>query len=170
MAFDFDNEVKTCSGQPIDHKSKDMTTAIAKHYHTDSSPVGDNTGREYLEGIGYFDVAEKFYMVDPKPYLRLCPDAVVNFGVIILEPGRHNKYFFTDEVLTKPQLVFQQVCIEITPEGVVERPKGRLLHVFKGIYRVTKDAEGKYHLSKLWDKFIFNPKAALKTASVTKPH
>ena len=158
MAFDFDTVVPEDPGTvaAIQHRNTCNITN-SKNNMTDAQPIGDNTGREYFESVGYFDAAAPFYMVDPDPYLQIRPDTVANFGVIKLEPGRRNNYFFTDDVLTKPQLVFQQVGVDVTPDGVVENPKGRALYVFKGIYRVTKDASGRYHLSKLWDKFIFNP-------------
>lgn len=160
MAFDFDNELETRSNQLIDAVSKDVTMAAARHCKTDCCPLGDNTGREYLESIGYFDAANKFYMVDPQLYLNLFPATRKNFGISIWEPGSDsdNPITWIDETEPdRPQLVFQQVYCEIDGTEVKETQSGELLHYFRGIYKVTKDPDGNYRWEKLWNVFIFDP-------------
>lgn len=130
--------------------------------NTDAHPEGDNTGREYLESRGYFDARDKYLVVDPMPYLKLYPATGINFGVTILEPGKNDLIYITDEDLGKPQLVFQQVYGEVTKEGVKVSDRGQLLHFFVGICKIIKGDDGKYSLIKLWDIFIFDPHKVAK--------
>lgn len=168
MAFDFNNEVNPAPKQPLDDEtvSKDLTMAVARHYQTDCFPIGDNTGREYLKSIGYFNAAEKFYMVDPKLYLDLFPATRKNFGVSIWELGSDNPTTCTwiDEAeLGRPQLVFQQVYCENDGNEVREtQSRKQLLHYFRGIYKVTKGSDGNYRWEKLWNVFIFDPSKEYK--------
>ena len=162
MAFDFNNNVNNSNKCILDETA--FTKFVAERYNTDCIPFGDNTGREYLEEIGYFDANEKFYMVDPKPYLMLFPAASKNFGISIWEPGNNNTFSHIDEIeFERPQLVFQQVYCDITnSKGVVK--KGQLLHYFRGIYKVTRKADGELVWEKLWNVFIFDPQKEYRKA------
>lgn len=158
MAFDFDHH-----DYGKDTSTEDNIT-VAGVKHTNSDDFDGNAATKYLKEKGYFSANDKFYMVDYKPYLDVCPDAHANFGIIILELGQDPEQddifcfpFPPKDIEKKPQLVFQQVIGKVGPNGVEEGKPGKLFYVFKGICQATKVADKKYQLKKLWDEFFFDP-------------
>lgn len=163
MAFDFNNEIKQVDSNNVSEiLDEGINLAAARGYMTDCFPVGDYTGREYLEKLGYFDSEKRFYMVDPRPYLDLFPATSKNFGISIWEPGANTSPQFDEKEFERPQLVFQQVYCELIDNELKEAQSGTLLHYFKGIYKATKGVDGKPQWEKLWNVFIFDPYKQIK--------
>ena len=168
MAFDFNEVTVPETFDTIGNQFLEILAINKFEKFTDGEQVGKMTGHEVLEARGCLIADEKYYIADPWYYLNLAPQTHANFGVIILEPNTPNPGpLFDEKFLDLPQLVFQQVYGEITPDGVIENSarNNKKLHLFKGICKVTEvdsqnnsiNASKNYLITKLWDIFYFKP-------------